>query len=668
VLIGRASTSQIVIHSERCSRQHTEIFPVQDGGDWVVRDLGSRNGTLVDNRPIEEDHVLAEGETIEVVGCQMTFVRRIAEAFGGGQGPALAPCGQGDDQQTTGGESATITHRRDRSAYLQPQDHPQPGKNLAGKNLAGGTAVTTGTVAADSEVGRELFRQSFELARCDTAESAAMTALQGIAGYLGVGSGAVLLEKESTGTSAEVGNLAVIATHQQGERSYHRLPDLLARTVLEGNEAVLARNIRDDAMLATPDSQGQLSTTSTVCTPLRDKRGPIGVLHVYADEGQRDLTPEDLEFIVAVGESLSLALRNLQREQQLSDTLRKTRRHVHQLREQLADTTKIVGTSDAIVGVKENIRRAAPTGAIVLVRGESGTGKELVAAAIHHSSDRADGPFVCLNCAALSPTLLESELFGHEKGAFTGATERKLGKFEAADGGTLMLDEIGEMNQEIQAKFLRVLEGHPFERVGGNKPIRANVRVVAATNRDLEQAVRDGKFRADLYFRLHVVEIVIPPLRQRGKDVLRLAEFFLRRFALQMGRKIDGFTAAAQQHLASYDWPGNVRELKNVIERAVVLSTHPVVDASDLVLSNVRLDAAPSAPAAPAASASATLGGTGSQTELISLEALEQRHIVQVLKATGGNKSRASSILGIERSTLDRKIRRYALDAQQWNG
>ncbi len=646
VRIGRASTSQIVIHSERCSRQHSEIFPVSDGEAWVVRDLNSRNGTLVDSQRIEEDHVLSEGETIEVAGCQMTFVRRIADAFGGGQGPALAPTAAGSDQQTTGGgESATITHRRDSSTYLKPQDIP----------------LTGSRPAADTEAGRELFRLSFELARCDSAESAAATALQGIASHLGVGSGAVLLDpsdRPGPARATDVADLAVIATHQQGDRSYHRLPDLLASTVLKGNEAVLARNIRDDAKLATPDSQGNLSTSSTVCTPLRSKTGPVGVLHIYTDDGQRDLTPDDLEFIVAVGESLSLALRNLQREEQLSDTLQKTRRRVDQLREQLADTTKIVGKSEAILAVKENIRRAAPTPATVLIRGESGTGKELVAAAIHQYSNRAEGPFVCLNCAALSPTLLESELFGHEKGAFTGATERKLGKFEAADGGTLMLDEIGEMNQEIQAKFLRVLEGHAFERVGGNQPIKADVRVVAATNRDLEQAVREGKFRSDLYFRLHVVEILIPPLRQRGTDILRLADFFLKRFSQQMGRKIDGFTAAARKHLSRYDWPGNVRELKNVIERAVVLSSSPEVDVSDLVLSNIQLET----------QTPTTSGRNGSPAvELISLEAMEKRHIVDVLSATGGNKSRAATILGIERSTLDRKIRRYKLAPEQWN-
>ena len=253
---------------------------------------------------------------------------------------------------------------------------------------------------------------------------------------------------------------------------------------------------------------------------------------------------------------------------------------------------------------------------------------------------------ICLNCAALSPTLLESELFGHEKGAFTGATERKRGKFEAADGGTLMLDEIGEMSPEVQAKFLRVLEGHPFERVGGHEAIKVDVRVVAATNRDLQTMVREGKFRQDLYYRLHVVEIIVPPLRNRDKDCLHLADYFLTRFNQEMGRRIEGFSDAAKQALLEYSWPGNIRELKNVVERAVVLNTKNRIEVTDLAL-------------APAAQGMPASGQTDEPVEM-TLAALEQIHIERVLRHTDGNKSRASAILGIERSTLDRKLKRFS--------
>jgi DNA-binding NtrC family response regulator len=257
-----------------------------------------------------------------------------------------------------------------------------------------------------------------------------------------------------------------------------------------------------------------------------------------------------------------------------------------------------------------------------------------------------------LNCAALSESLLESELFGHERGAFTGATERKMGKFEASDGGTLMLDEIGEMSPTIQAKFLRVLEGHAFERVGGSEPIQCDVRVIAATNRDLEREVAEGNFRRDLYFRLHVLEIFVPALRKRPEDISELSHHFLLKFNSETGRKIRGFTVEAMEQMLRYRWPGNVRELKNVIERAVVLSRAEQIDVEDLTLSKLST-AGDTAEISPAAA---------NEFEPVSLEELERRHILATLNSTGWNKSQTSRILGIERSTLDRKIDRYRLE------
>jgi Nif-specific regulatory protein len=259
---------------------------------------------------------------------------------------------------------------------------------------------------------------------------------------------------------------------------------------------------------------------------------------------------------------------------------------------------------------------------------------------------RKEGPFVCLNCAALTETLLESELFGHEKGAFTGATERMVGKFEAANRGSIFLDEIGEMNLGTQAKLLRVLEGHPFERVGGHTPIRVDVRVVAATNQPLEQGLQNGTFRRDLFFRLQVVEIRVPPLRERKSDVSILAEHFLRRFVRETGRKIRGFTPEALKKLEDYHWPGNVRELRNVVERTVALGASPIVDAGDIWLSMIGLDGSTAPPAA--------------YTPL-SMEEVERRHILETLHHTDWNKSQAATILNIERSTLDRKIKLYDL-------
>jgi Nif-specific regulatory protein len=353
-----------------------------------------------------------------------------------------------------------------------------------------------------------------------------------------------------------------------------------------------------------------------------------------------------------VADNVALALRNLAQKQELAENLNQTRNEIQQLRKQLGAESELVGSSPVLAGLQQQIARAAPSRATVLIRGESGVGKELVARAMHFASPRKKGPFVCLNCAALTETLLESELFGHERGAFTGATERKIGKFEAAHQGTVMLDEIGEMSPSIQAKFLRVLEGHSFERVGGSQQIKVDVRVIAATNRDLEKAVAENAFRRDLYFRLRVVEVFVPPLRKRAEDIIELANYFLDRFNLETGRKIRGFTPESLHLMQQYRWPGNVRELKNVIERAVVLARTDFIEPDDLNLSSIGLasDSGEIPPPSPK-----------STFEPLSLGEVERKHIHATLKATGWNKSRTASILGVERSTLDRKIKRYEL-------
>ncbi|QDS88820.1 Transcriptional regulatory protein ZraR [Rosistilla ulvae] len=638
--IGRSSGSHIVIRHERCSRQHAELFAEQ--GDWIVRDNASRNGTRIEAQPVHGDQIIRAGQTLEIAGCQMVFVHDIADAFecesptvGGG-----TPEGSGvlEEQQTVEGiDAGEITHRQRKSPFLEQRLRKTKASESAG-------------------AAQKLFQFAFELSRCETIDAAAESALDTLIRHTGVATGAVMrLSDAAKPESNDPNDLVLIATRQRLHRSYHRVPDFVAETVLRDGEAVLARNIRDDAALASPDSRGEISTTSTVCAPIRIEKQSIGLLHLYSSDDEPSLEPEHLEFALAVAENLGLAFQNLLRQAKLATRLDRSRQKVDQLREQLEKQTKIVGDSPEIRAISEAIRRAAPTSATVLIRGESGVGKELVAQSLHDQSTRSEGPFLCLNCAALSPSLLESELFGHEKGAFTGATDRKLGKFEAADGGTLMLDEIGEMSPEIQAKFLRVLEGHAFERVGGNRSIRADVRVVSATNRDLELEVREGRFRADLYFRLHVLEIVIPPLRQRGRDILRLANHFLKLYCRQMGRKIEGFTAAAEKRLMKYPWPGNIRELKNVIERAVVLTTKTSIDADDLVLSNVHV-----------AGSSTDVGNDEVGFEEQSLLDVERHHILQTLRATAGNKSKAASILGIERSTLDRKLKRYDLGPRDW--
>lgn len=323
------------------------------------------------------------------------------------------------------------------------------------------------------------------------------------------------------------------------------------------------------------------------------------------------------------------------------------RKDVRRMREQLADRVKfdnLVGESQEMQQVFKSVAQVAPTRATVLITGESGTGKELVASAIHHHSERAGRPFVKLHCAALAESLLESELFGHERGAFTGAERRRVGRFEQADGGTLFLDEIGEIPATTQVKLLRVLQEHEFERVGGNQPVKVDVRIVAATNRDLKAMVEQGKFREDLYYRLNVIQLELPPLRRRRGDVMGLAHHFLEKFSAQSGRSLR-FDDQVARLLSRYDWPGNVRELENVIERAVVLAEGSVILLRHL----------PNEVQAAFGEDSRVPRIPGS-----SLAEIERYAILETLALVGGSTTRASEMLGISVRKIQYRLHDYA--------
>ncbi len=314
---------------------------------------------------------------------------------------------------------------------------------------------------------------------------------------------------------------------------------------------------------------------------------------------------------------------------------------------------EIVSTSHAMEEVLNLAGRVAASNATVLLRGESGTGKELVAKAIHYNSPRANFPLIKVNCAALPETLLESELFGHEKGAFTGATAKRIGRFEAADRGTLFMDEIGELTAGMQVKLLRVLQEREFERLGGNQTIKADVRVIAATNRDIEQAVKDGKFREDLYYRLNVVSLVIPPLRERKEDIPALMGHFIKKYGNENRKAISGVVAEARDLLMRYSYPGNVRELENIIERAVVLSKKGVITTADLP---IHVKGAMSEGELPAQ----VLKGSLNET----LDTIERGLIIEALKESGGIQTRAAEKLGVSERVLRYKLKKYKIREQ----
>jgi len=696
-IIGRASSNSVTIRSHQASRRHAEIR--WDDGQWWIRDLGSRNGTRVaavllgGNGGSETARQLVDGDQIEIAGFSLVFVTRISDALsaGGpsqtGKSPASRPGNEsGDDQMTIDGFAASeIMHQLNESRYL----------DFSAADLSK-SASTQRQRLADSatelDVWQSLFRLAYRVASSDSIRDAAEITLQTLCNSIPGSFGGVFLnqKRETSDTAIERTSGAaqpeLAAFQTAANRSYSRPSPRMLQSFEEGGRAILMRNLVDDTELQAADSRGELSTQSAILAPIRIGKpqppgsppvppSPAGFLHLYTVDSAANWNAEHLELAAAAAGVLGAAVDSLAQRGRLIRSLRRSRRAVDSLRQRVDDSVRIIGSSPPIVRLKEIIRRVAQTDTTVLIRGESGAGKELVAGAIHQASDRRDGPLICLNCAALSPTLLESELFGHEKGAFTGATDQKKGKFEAADGGTLMLDEIGEMDINLQAKLLRVLEGHPFERLGGHQPVRVDVRIVAATNRDLAGEVAAGRFRGDLYYRLNVVDIVVPALRDRGDDIAKLADHFVAYFAEKMARTIDGLTTAARRAIVAHSWPGNVRELKNVIERAVVLGNDALIDVGDLALPARRDDAVIAEAASSgdqAVSPTDLVRGEAVVSENLdsntiesrsnlSLEELERRHLIEVLRATDGNKSRAASILGIERSTLDRKLKRYEL-------
>jgi len=324
---------------------------------------------------------------------------------------------------------------------------------------------------------------------------------------------------------------------------------------------------------------------------------------------------------------------------------RRLRREAGSLRARLAERysfDNIIGSAPAMQAIFKTVSQVAGARASVLITGESGTGKELIAAAIHQRSPRAKGPFVKLHCAALAETILESELFGHERGSFTGAAGRREGRFAQANGGTLFLDEIGDISAAVQVKLLRFLQEHEFERVGGNETLKVDVRVIAATNRDLKAEVAAGRFREDLYYRLNVINLEMPALRDRPSDVLLLAMHFLRKYAAENGKTIEAFSDAALAQLAAYRWPGNVRELENVVERAVVLSNGPQITPAELPQHLVP---------------QSTPGGI--QIPGTTLEQLERYAITKALEAAGGSTSKAAEMLGISVRKIQYKLHEY---------
>ena len=638
--IGRATTNRLVIPDEICSRNHCEVF--FEGGLWKLRDLGSRNGTRVHGEPITGDLQLAEGRQFQIGS---TFISFSADL----RGKATS---EGEVGLDTVASAAADTVRNVRSDRQTISESRPEIVHLTDKNrYTSDVHDTVPTNGQSGQAAQRLVRLGLMMGAESDVRRLSEIVLEGLFDVTSADIGAVLLFKDSEKSGQDPRNLEVVAYKSLNARPFERVSDYVTNVALDSRACVVAHDVKSDDKFSSSDSLRAMGTESIICAPIRTPDRLLGLIQLYSTNPDNRLQADDAEFTLAVADQLAGALENLKERSRLAAGLARFELENKTLREQLLIETELVGDSDSIRRLRERILRIAPTGATVLIRGESGVGKELVARAIHQHSNRADAPFVTMNCAALSESLLESELFGHEKGSFTGAVSRKIGKFEQAHTGTIFLDEVGEMSPAIQAKFLRVLEGHPYERVGGGGEVRVDVRVVAATNRDLENSVDQGRFRKDLYFRLQVMELLVEPLRERRTDIAILAKHFMQRFSKKCGRSVTSIQPSAMSTLVNYGWPGNVRELQNTIERAVILCSGETLTPAD-----IQLSALGRSEAATAASTTST------GYRAVSIDLIEQEHILATLEWTKWKKSQAAHILGIERSTLDRKLKKYEVE------
>ena len=440
-------------------------------------------------------------------------------------------------------------------------------------------------------------------------------------------------------------------TAEEKKRGQYRLGEgITGRVAQSAKPAVVPDISRDpDFLNRTRARKGQ--PAAFICVPIIHRGETIGTMSIDRPAAPREGLKGDLNFLMLVANVLAEGVANIREKIAERDSLVAENRR---LRQELGDRYRpgnIVGNCNSMRAVYQQIAQVADSTATVLIRGESGTGKELVARAIHYASSRRDGPFISVNCAALPENLIESELFGHEKGAFTGAAQQRKGRFELANGGTIMLDEIGDISSAVQVRLLRVLQEREFERVGGDRTIRVNVRVIAATSRDLEKAMKDGRFREDLYYRLNVFPIHLPPLRERRSDIILLADHFLQKYNEMYGKKIKRISTPAINMMMAYHWPGNVRELENCIERAVLTSSDDVIHGYTL----------PPSLQTSEETNTALIPTEGASLRTM-MESYEREIIVDALKKHRGNVAAAARHLQTTQRIVGYKIRQLGID------
>ncbi len=609
VSVGRDSSNQLWVADPALSRRHCLL--VQDGGQFSIRDLGSRNGTLVNGVPVEQQQI-RHGDQIFIGDSVLIFL--IEE---GGSHFDRNPVEFAD---TTAFDGSPLLLRAEDSLYLRPDkvvaSLPPTARWARDLNSLLKIATGIGGIRDQDSLQWQLLGFIFDVVPAER--------------------GAVLLgdrPEEFTSTAAW--------DRVRGPGHPVRVSRAVVERVLRDRVGLVVGDVSGNEALRQIKTLAELKVSCLLCVPLMAAGKVLGAIYVDSCNPAAKFDENHLQVMAAVAGIASLAFENVRHLEQL-------RLENQELRVEIELEHNMVGTSPGMRKVFEFIRRVAPTDSTVLVQGESGTGKELVAHAIHRNSPRANRPFVAINCAAIAETLMESELFGHEKGAFTGAASQKKGKVEVAEGGTLFLDEIGELAPGLQAKLLRVLQEREFERLGGTHPIKLDVRLIAATNRSLPEAVKAGTFRNDLYYRLNVVTLTVPALRERREDIPLLSNYFVAKASRKCNMRIKSLAPETLACLMQCDWPGNVRELENALERALVLGSTDSILPDDLP--EAILEAGSTAPAS-----TDRYHGT--------IKEAKKQLVLQALQQANGSYIEAAKALGMHPNSLLRLIRNLELKA-----
>jgi Nif-specific regulatory protein len=596
IVIGRDTQASLCLADPSVSRRHSQIE--KQGEEFVINDLDSLNGTFINDVPVKT-RSLQHGDRLRIGESQFLFLLNDGDKVN-----TSSPV-QFDDRHVHSG--STIQLRFNDALYLMARDLSALMK----------VSTTINAIHGLEKLQKTLLELLFEVVPAQH--------------------GAILLSDEG---STEFESLFGL-DRQLGADETIKVSRTIAKQVMRDGAALLASNPATDPELAT-ESMISSKPGSVLCVPLMMFDRPLGVIYLDTKEPAIQIDRDHLQLVTAIAGIAAVAIQNARHIEWLEGENRR-------LLEDVNIEHNMIGESPVMRQVYQLISKVAPTDSTVLISGESGTGKELAARAIHQNSKRNTKPFVAVNCAALAESLLESELFGHEKGAFTGAVAQKKGRLEIAEGGTLFLDEVGEIPPPLQVKLLRVLQEREFERVGGTRTIKVDIRLVAATNQDLEHAIDQGTFRQDLYYRLNVVSIEMPPLRIRREDIPLLASYFVEKYSAKCNRRVNGISAEARVLIRDYDWPGNVRELENAMERAVVLGTTTHILPDDLPEAVLETGGAKSPPSAKYHEAVA-------QTKKqIILDAMEQ---------ASGNYTEAAKILEVHPNYLHRLIRNLDLKGE----